>query len=386
MASAPRERIKLTYLITDLNVGGVPLHLYRLATSLPTSHFDIRVISLADEGPVGQRLVAAGIPVDACNAKGAWDLRALWRLRRFLKAHPPDVLHALLFHANLSARLMGPTAGVPVSRIVCEIQTVEVERRWHLWLDGLTYRLCRFEVVNSPSVLEHLHREARIPRDRLRCEWGAVDPRMLTQSVPNASDGADVTSDVTRKDSPDEKLIVWTGRLDPIKGFEEMLEAAYRLHQEGVQHQDGIKFKLLLVGEGAYRPTIERLMAEKGMDGYVKLLGQREDVPKLLRSADLFLFCSRTEGLPNSLIEAMAAGLPIVATEVAGNRDLIQHRKTGWLVERENAQAIADGVRHLLSRPDEARMLGDQARYWVMAHLDPRAWVDRWKALYEGLL
>jgi glycosyltransferase involved in cell wall biosynthesis len=364
------RRIKLTYLITDLKVGGVPLHLHRLATRLPADQFEIRVISLADEGPVGERLRQAGIPVHACGARSATDVRALVRLWRHLRAHPPDVLHAMLFHANTAARLAGPLAGIPARRIISEIQTVEVERRWHLPVDGFTCRLCRFEVGNSPSVIEHLHRQAHIPRSRLRCEWGAVDTTAIASAVP--ADRAEFGV------APDEKLLLWTGRLDPVKGFEEMLEACRMLK---ASH----RFKLLLVGEGAYRPVVERLIKNLELTDRVLAPGQRPDVPRLLKAADLFVFCSRTEGLPNSLLEAMAAGLPVVATNVPGCRDLIQHEQRGLLVESGNPRSIALGIATLLDDVELASRLGESGLAWVRAHTDIRVWTDRWARLYSAV-
>lgn len=364
------RRIRLTYLITDLEVGGVPLHLCRLATRLPASDFRIRVITLSDDGPVGAQLRAAGIPVAACGARSAWDVRALGRLWRYLIADPPEVLHSLLFHANIAARVVGPLAGVPVRRILCEIQTCEVDRRWHLIVDGLTCRLCRYEIANSPSVLEHLHRRASIPRERLQCEWGAVDTKSIASAMPTDRVGLGV--------KPGEKLILWTGRLDPIKGFEEML-AGFR---NVLRH---IPAKLVLVGDGAYRATVERLIIENGLEGRVLLLGQRSDVPNLLKAADLFVFCSRTEGLANSLLEAMAAGLPIVATDVPGNRDLIHHGQTGLLVQRESPGAIAESMRIMLLEPPKARILGDAARNWVVLNMDIETWSGRWARRYREL-
>jgi glycosyltransferase involved in cell wall biosynthesis len=370
-ASVRHTRIKLTYLITDLKVGGVPLHLYRLATHLAGSQFQVQVISLADEGPVGERLRAAGIPVLACGARSAWDVRALARLWRYLMADPPSVLHAMLFHANVAARLAGPMAGISPRRILCEIQTAEVDRTWHLLVDGLTCRLCRFEVANSPSVLEHLHQRARIPLRRLRCEWGAVDGRAIASAEP-----ADRLSLGVR---PGEKLVLWTGRLDPIKGFEEMLAACRKLART-------VAFKLVIVGDGPYRTTVERLIAENGLQGCVLILGQRSDVPSLLRAADVFIFCSRTEGLPNSILEAMAAGLPIVATNVPGNRDLIRDGETGLLVERGSADGIAEGMQRILNSPSDARLLADRAQRWVIEKMDIEAWARRWAELYQNVV
>lgn len=365
-----RNRIKLTYVITDLEVGGVPLHLYRLATRLPRDRFDIRVISLADEGPVGRQLVAAGIGVQACGARSAADLRALWRLRRLLRAWRPDVLHAMLFHANIACRIIGPVCGVPPRRIICEIQTVEVERKWHLWVDGMTHRLCRFEVGNSPSVIEHLHRRAWIPRHRLRCEWGAIDVAAIASATPADRSALGVADD--------EKLLLWTGRLDPIKGFEEMLAACVELKASA-------NFKLLLAGQGDYRQTVEELIDKLDLGDRVRLLGRRNDVPNLLKAADIFVFCSRTEGLPNALLEAMAAGLPIVATDVPGCRDLIEHMKTGVLVPARSSAEIARAVRLLLTHKKLSESLGQAASRWVGQHAELVAQVSRWIGVYRAV-
>lgn len=366
-----KKRIKLTYLITDLKVGGVPLHLYRLATRLPRDRFAIRVISLADQGPVGDMLRQAGIAVHACGARSVRQVGALYELWRQLLAEPPDILHALLFHANIAARLLGPLAGISPRRILNEIQTVEIERPWHLLMDGLTCRLCRFEVGNSPSVIEHLHSFANIPWSRLRCEWGAVDVQAIATAAPLDRSALGIGSD--------ESFLLWTGRLDPVKGFEEMLAAARRLKRTR-------RFKLFLCGEGAYRPVVEHLISINDLTNDVLLLGQRDDVPSLLRSADVFVFCSRTEGLPNSLLEAMAAGVAVVTTNVPGCRDVIQDGHTGLLAEPGSPEAIADGIERLLSDPELARRLGERAQKWVSEQADLESWVQRWALLYNDLL
>jgi len=363
--------IRLTYLITDLKVGGVPLHLYRLATRLPRDQVQVRVISLADEGPVGVRLRQAGVPVQTCGARSALDVRALGRLWRLLRADRPDILHALLFHANIAARVVGPLAGVPIGRILCEIQTVERERRWHLVVDNLTCRLCRCEIGNSPSVVEHLHRRAHIPASRLRCEWGAVDVDAIATAAPAVREELGV--------GRGEALVLWTGRLDPVKGFEEML-AGFSMACKGQA------VKLVLVGEGPYRSTVETLIREHGLDEQVLMPGRREDVPSLLRSADLFLFCSRTEGLPNAVLEAMAAGVPVVCTDVPGCRDLIRHGETGWLVRPGDPAAIARGLKMALTDEPSSRRMGRAAQGWVRQKLNSACWIPHWLALYRAII
>jgi len=370
-AGRARRRIRITYLITDLNVGGVPLHLYRLATGLDRNRFHVRVISLADRGPVGEMLAEAGIEVFACEARSVWNVVVLARLWLELWRDPPDVLHAYLFHANTAARLVGPLAGVPVRRIICEIQTVERERSWHLTVDKLTSRCCRYEVGNSSSVVEHLHRYAGIPMTRLRQMAGGVDVEAFASAQPIDREQLQVPADTP--------LVIWTGRLDPVKGFEEMLAAFRQVAASSAAH-------LILAGDGPYRPAVERLIREYRLGDRVRLLRQRGDIPALLKAADLFLFCSRTEGLPNSLLEAMAAGLPIVATDVPGSRDLIETGRTGLLVPARSVPDIAEAVQSLLEKnKDRAEILARNAQQHVWQNFSLAAMSSRWTKYYEIL-
>lgn len=362
--------IRITYVITDLEVGGVPLHLYRLTTLLPCDRFHVVVISLTRTGPVGEMLLTAGVPVFECRARRVWDLRALLRLWGLLRRRPPDILHSLLFHANTACRVTGPAAGVPVGRILCEIQTAEVERPWHLVLDNLTCRWCRCEIGNSPSVVEHLHRHAHVPRSRLICQWGAVDVGAIESACPAARAAFDLPEG--------EPVIIWTGRLDPVKGFEEMMAAFAGLCRSRPSW-------LVLVGEGAYRPAIEALIERHGLQSRVRLLGQRSDVPSLLKMADAFLLCSRTEGLPNAVLEAMAAGLPIVATDVPGCRDVVKDGVTGLLARPGDAGDIERQLRRLLSDPAEAKARARRAKSFVNEHLNVADLARRWAAVYEAI-
>ncbi|MCH8150512.1 MAG: glycosyltransferase [Planctomycetes bacterium] len=154
--------------ITDLEVGGVPLHLHRLTLALRERGYRPSVVSLAPPGPVTKMLQDDGIPVDSCQACCGWDLRVIPRLARLMGTERPDVVHAILFHANLAARFAAPRADISDSRVLCEIQTVEVDQRWHLTVDRWTQSRCRLTIGNSPSVIEHLATHGGIDRRRLR--------------------------------------------------------------------------------------------------------------------------------------------------------------------------------------------------------------------------
>jgi len=362
--------IRVLMAITDLQVGGTPLDVLRLATSLPRDRFRVLVVPLADVGAVGERLQAAGIPVVPCNARSAHDVRALLRLYHTIRAFRPDIVHSLLFHANVAARLVAPAAGVPADRIVCSILTVERERPWHLRGETLTCRRCRWIVGNSPSVVDHLHRAARVPRSRLRLIRGAIDTAAVAAARP-----------IPRRDlglPEDAPLVLWVGRMDPVKGLDELIQACAMLRER-------VPIHVLLAGEGAYEPAVCRRIEALNAASFVHRLGRRDDIAALLATADLFAFPSRSEGLPTALMEAMAAGKPIVTTKAPGCRDLVRDGQTGLTVPVGDARALAEAMANLLQDEDLRRRLGTAAAAWARTHCDWPAALQQWVALYEEL-
>lgn len=316
-------------LITDLEVGGTPLDVLRLATALDPRQFHLKVVSLAPPGPVSERLAAAGIDCDACGARGRGDLRALWRLFRLVSVFRPHLLHSFLFHANLAARVVGPMAGVPARRIVCEIKTIETQRRWHLWLDTLTARACRFQVANSPAVAEHLRRQGHWPAGRLRTILSAVDVEAIARAQPVSRQSLRLTER--------QFVVLWVGRFDPAKSLETLVEAASLLDPK-------LAVRFVLAGQGQTRQRIEDLVEDRGLSEQFQFLGTRDDVPALLKTCDLLVLPSRTEGLPTVLIEAMAAGCPVLASDIPACRQAVQAGLAARLVTPDRPTDWAEAI------------------------------------------
>ena len=362
---------RILYVITDLETGGVPLHLHRLVRSLDRSRFEPLVVSLSKPGPVTELLADDGVPTDTCRAAHALDLGALWRLRRIMLRFRPDLVHALLFHANMATRLVGPLAGVPGRRIINEIQTVEIERTWHLVLDQLTHSLCRCEIGNSPAVVNHLVQRGGLPPEHLVCITGGIDPRRFQGLAPAQRSEWNIPAEA--------KLLLWVGRMDPVKRLGDLLEAFAQLTLEPPPH-------LLLVGDGPERDRVETQVSQRGLDKRVHLIGFRTDVPALLAAADVFALPSLTEGLPNALLEAMATGLPVVACAVPGCTDLIDNLINGLLVPPACPQALAGALARLLDDPALASRLGQAARRKVLREYTQAACHQGYLALYERIL
>jgi glycosyltransferase involved in cell wall biosynthesis len=227
-------------------------------------------------------------------------------------------------------------------------------------------------VGNSPSVVAHLARRAGVPPHRLVLVRGGIDPGTVRQADPIERASLGLSASVP--------LAVWTGRLDPVKRVEDLIRAAASIVQQSVPLQ------VLIVGDGPQRDRLEWLAGQEGVADHVHFAGRRPDVPRLLRTADLFVFPSRTEGLPNSLLEAMAAGLPIVATDVPGNRDVLVDGRTGILVPPRRSEQLAAAMLKLLRNKGLARQLGAAASDAVDRLFQLRQTHRAYESLYRRAL
>ena len=359
--------MRILYVITDLEIGGVPLHLYRLARHMSDEGFDVHVTCLSPPGPVTRMLAKTGIATSACHAGGAWDWRAVDRLDGIVADLMPDIVHSFLFHANVACRFVALLGALAADTLICELQTVEVERPWHLTVERLTHRWCRYVVANSPSVVDHLARRARIAPDKLALVPGGIAPAPIRDSAPakRASLGVNQSDPV----------LLWTGRLDPVKRLDDLISAAAIVNRS-------IPIQLLLAGEGPDRPRLERRVGRSGIADRVHLLGRRTDVPRLLKMADVFVFPSLTEGMPNALLEAMAAAVPIVATDAPGNRDLITHNENGLLVPTGDCEKLAGAIANLLRDKTLRQRLGACAAGTIDRQFHVARTYEGYRALY----
>jgi glycosyltransferase involved in cell wall biosynthesis len=363
---------RLTMVITELDVGGAEKAFVRIATGLKTLGWDVNVISLRDAGPLASLLEAAGIQVVALQAGGLLDLRAIWRLRRELLHRPTDVLLTFLHQANLVGRIAGRLAGV--RRIVCGIRVAD--RRLIVRLpERLTSSLVDHYVAVSQSVGD-LHRNiCHIDADRMVNIPNGVDLGAIDAAVPA------IRSEIGCE--PNAQVILCVGRLSPQKAPLDALAAFHLMRSRFPELKS--RSKLLFIGEGELRTELQRRIEELDLQRSVQLSGWRPDVWSLMKSANALVLASYWEGLPNVILEAQSAGLPVVATAVDGSTELIHDQVTGRLVPPGDLNALADALGEVLQNETFASKISRNARNHIAEHYRWTKCIDQYNKLLSTL-
>lgn len=358
---------RILFAITELDAGGAELALCELATRLDRARFEPQVAVLCGDGPVAARIRERGIPVHCLGAWGKTDVRVLWRLRRLLRQ--ADLAHSYLFHANLATRFAAVRAGL--AAVVCAARVAERSRPRRRWLDCLTSRLVDVQTCVSAGVRDWLA-EGGFPRAKLVVIPNGVDADRFA--------GRDPAFKARLGLAPDAPLVTAIGRLHEQKGLEYFVRAA-----SSVRHSaPGCRF--LLVGAGPLEARLKALAAELRLAGHLTFLPHCEDVPAVLRATDVFVLTSLWEGMPNVVLEAMAAAVPVVATRVEGIDELIEDGVTGRTVCVRDVPALVAAVLRFLADPEQARRVGEAAQRRVRDRFSLDAMVRAHEELYARLL
>lgn len=382
-------------LIGQLGLGGAEKQVTLLALGLQARGIRTSVLVLYDGGPHEATLREAGVSVIHLGGprrfgrtrrpaiRGARSPRALlrwvaWflaaaldyasrlvRLVRVLRRERPDLLHAFLFHSYVAGALAAKPAGVPLAVAGRRSLSDAGGLRGHplaLAVARGATRLTDLVIANARVVAEDARRVEGIPAAKIVTIYNGIGTAAFEPASP-----ADLDADVP--------MVLCVANLTRYKGHYHLLRAASRLRERN------IACALVLVGDGPERDGLQKAAADLGVDA--RFLGQRTDVPALLARADVVVLPSLSEGMSNAVMEAMAAGKPVVATDVGGNGELLRGR--GVLVPPADPDALADGLAEVLSDPERARRTGAEARRWSLQNLHVDTMVDKHVDVYTRL-
>jgi len=378
----PVRPLRIGYLSGSLDPGGAERQMVVLAQNLPKDRFSVEFVLLTHRGVLAAEAEAAGATVRVLGwTPRTARLHALrWladgaRLGPALHGGHYDIVDAWLFHGYALAALTRPLSRVPVL-ISGRVRLSDYKAHFNpveRLLDAVARRRSDAIVANSEAVRADVARREKIDPARIRViRTGIAIPPALPASERN-------TIRAGWGFGPDNVVVGSVANYKLRKGLESLLRVAARLQAELPQ------LRWVLVGEGPLRPTLEAMIAQFGLAGIVCLHGREPDARRLYGAFDMFTHASESEGMPNVILEAAAAGLPIVATPAGGTPEAVTDGETGLLVPIGDEDALAWGLRRLVLDPALPKRLGAAGRERVGAVFGIDRFVAETAALYEEL-
>jgi len=388
IASPESDPIRLLELATVFAaIGGTERQLVNLANGIDPARFDLHLACLLRCGSFLEELKRPTRPLTEFKIRHLYGLRTLkeqLKLAAYLKRHRIQLFHAQGFYPNVFGIPAARLAGTPVT-----VASIRDQGDSRTPLQGLAQRIaCGLAdgiVVNAEVVRRQLVAEGYSP-EKIHVIHNGVDLSRFAAKDPRSGIRQELRL------PPDAPLVAVVSRLSPLKGIEYFLEAAVLVAGRFPRVRflvvgDGcVKKSDSVVENGEYRGTLQRRAERLGLGRCVVFTGFRLDVPEILAQVSVSVLPSLSEALSNALLESMAAGVPVVATTVGGNPEVVEDGITGLMVPPRDPAMLARAICHLLERPEEAARFGQTGRQRVNEHFSLDRMVQRTERLYLNLL
>ncbi len=361
--------MRVLHIIEGLPRAGAENQLVRLCCRLARDRFEPGICSIRIGGPHETTLRAAGVPVWIVPKHGPCDPLLLARLARRIRRFRPQIVHTWLFTANTFGR-----AAAALCRVPCIIGSERAAEKWkslrHRLADRRLARCSAAIITNAEATRRYCIEHSGLPAEKITVVYNGIDVAAFDR-VSERGPAAPLPAT--------ERMMIGTvARLEEQKGLPFLLRAFAALQRPDIG--------LWIIGDGSRRRDLEAQAAELGLAPQSIFLGSRTDVPALLHQLDIFALPSLWEGMPNAVMEAMAAAKPVVATAVDGTPELVVDGTTGILVPPSDADGLRNALEQLLRDPDQRRRLGQAGRARIASEFTDERMVARMESLYEDLL
>lgn len=359
---------RLCLIIPTLDRGGAEKQLTLLAAGLPRDQFDPHVVLLTRDGPRREALDAAGIPVTLVGKRFKADPSAYWRLKRILRELNPDIVHTWIFAANSYGRAAAAAINVPV--VIGSERCVDPwKTSRHFFIDRYLAKKSAAITTNSSGVSD-FYAEHGIPAERFRIIPNGIQPAQV--------EPIDRTEAYRRLNvDPERHLILAVGRLWAQKRYRDLVWGGQML---GELRRDTT---LVIIGDGPQRAELLRYRDAATLPKRVQFAGSRSDIQQLLPHSKAFWIGSEYEGQSNAVMEAMQMGVPVVASDIPGNRDLVIDQQTGYLRPLGDPAGFAQVTNMIIEDPDQAKAMGAAGQQRIAEHFSVSQMIRKHIELYN---
>ena len=365
-------KIKIMHLIHQLRTGGAENGIINLVNHIDGDRFESAICAFVGGGAQTHRVDVNKTQLLELNkSKDGNDFFLPFRLKKQLDLWQPHILHTHAWGTLCEGFLAAKMARIPVV-IHGEHGTLQQQKK-NIPVQRFVWGLCTQVLSVSNSHREKIAGTIGFPPEKIKVILNGVDTKLFS---PNADRER---NKISLGFGPQDKIIGTVGRLMPVKN-QQMLIQAFASIVGTCPHT-----KLVLAGDGPLRNDLTQLASTLGIAPSVHFLGRRSDVPSLLQAMDLFVLPSLSEGMSNTILEAMSCGLPVVATDVGGNSEIIIDNVTGRLVQSENVEELADIVTFLFDHPDQLEAMGTASRKHIVDKYSIQTMVNNYEQLYQEL-
>jgi glycosyltransferase involved in cell wall biosynthesis len=375
------EPLRIVFLIGALDVGGTERQLVELASRLDKRRFSVVIYCLTSFGPLADEARERGVNVRSAELRGLrpWThplrlTRRIVRMARELRGLEPDILHAFLFHSYTIGALLSPL--LRVRAFVSSRRSLghfKANRPAALLLEKAANHFASVIVANSEAVKRDVMIGEGLESARVMVIHNGID-------VTRFAGGGGAIMRRQIDIAADARVVGVVANFISYKGHGCFL-AAWRKVLAAYPQAVAI-----LIGDGPTRERVERLADDLRLTGSVRFLGNRLDVPMVLQAIDILVHPSEQEGFSNAILEGMAAGRPVITTDVGGNAEAVVHERTGLLVPSGDPAELAAAIERLLARPDVAQLFGAAGRQRVEREFGMDRMTSAYERLYVDLL
>lgn len=370
--------MRVVQIIDTLYYGGAQTMQVMFASVLRNSpDINLTVVSLRDNihnTPIPEQLRSLGVEVVFCSARKLWNLQRFWKLVTFLHKENFDVVHTHLPYSNIIGALAGRLTGIPVIASIRNSRDDDWGRYYFLrnGLETLVLRFLTSRVMAVGYSTAATHQK-RLGRQQIEAVPNAININ------PPLMDDERIRTRAELVGNPTYPLVISVGRLVQQKGYGDLITAF------AIVLKKYPKATLLIAGDGPLQDDLVEKIGTLELNENVKLLGPRNDVPRLLAAGDLFVSSSHWEGLSVAILEAMAAGLPVVATNVSDTPRIVVE-DVGLIVPPCSPKLLAEAINFFLEDPTRRQTYGSAARTFISDNHNPEAWAKKIISLYTSVL
>lgn len=368
------NKINVLYLIDNLKIGGAQKVVFTLSGSLSLEKYNVYTICLGESGPFYNKFIEKGLNIEVLGIKKLTHLVRLRSVVRVIREKNIIIMHSFLFHSNFIGRIIGRLSNTPL--VIC------AERAPGIWkpflfkvAEKMVKGMAHVYTSVSESTKNFMVDKEGIDPDKVFTIYNGID---IKKSIPGCAD-AKILKKELGIDS--HAIIIGSvGRLADERGYKYLIRAFKEISEK---YADAV---LLLVGDGPLKDELMNEAMLTGVQERIVFSGFREDVDSMLDIMDIFVISSWYEGISNALLEAMFHNLPVVATSIYGNPEVVVDGETGILVPSRNVSALANALVKLLENPDKMKSMGDNGRKRIESDFSLSKMIESYDCFYDSML